>query len=252
MRVDKERLYSLRKKSEYDNAASDYIFTPISRAFSLLLVRTPFTPNQITVFWGLLMIFSSIALFFGNWYLNVLAGIGWIVAYALDFTDGDIARYKNITSNRGKYQDLVNHRATYPLLMFGAGFGAYSVGRTEFLGIQIEPVAYLVLGFLAGIGMIMIMDLGDIYNRSNPSDALESDFGSAAVEGKNVKNKKLFKFIMNINPLTFNNMMILILVCALLDIMDLFVIFYGIFYPLAAFFRYILLYRSIPARKNSN
>ncbi len=251
MKVDKERLSRTRPPSEYENASSRYIFTPISRAFTHLFARTSATPNQITIIWGVLMILSSLALFTGQWLPSVLGGIGWVVGYALDYTDGDIARYRDMKSPRGGYLDLVNHRATYPLMMFGIGFGAWMTGRTEILGIAIDPAAYLILGFLAGLGMIMIMDLGDIFNKVCPDNRLNSDKGSAAVEGSGFRNKRMFRILMNVNPLTFTNMMLLIPVFALIDWLEVFIIFYGIFYPVAAFARYIILYRMVPGVQGS-
>ena len=156
-----EKLVNVRKTSDYEYGSSKYIYTPLSRAFTRILLKTPATPNQITIFWGLLMILCSIAFAFGDVILGVLGGIGWVISYALDYTDGDIARYKDMKSKRGPFQDLVNHRATYPLLMFCIGYGAYSVGRTEFFGLSFEPIWYIILGFLAGIAMVMIMEIAD-------------------------------------------------------------------------------------------
>ncbi len=245
-KIDRERLYGVRKTSEYDNASARYVFTPLSRALSLLVVRLPVTPNQITIFWGLLMIVSSILLMTGDRVLSTIGGIGWIIAYALDYTDGDIARYKDMRSRRGGFQDRVNHRTTYPLLMFCAGFGVWHIGGYGLLDIPIDPVAYLILGFTAGLGMVMIVDLGANYNSCCPEAALEYDKGSAAVEGKHFGDQRLFRVIMNLNPLTFTNMKILLPIFAALGLMNVFVIFYGIFYPMAAFARYVMLYRMIP------
>ena len=246
MGVDRERLKKSDGTSNYSNASALHVYRPISRFFSMILLRLPVTPNQLTVFWGLLMIVSSILFFFNDYVLNIVGGIGWVVAYALDFSDGDIARYKNLKSKRGKYLDLVNHRATYPLMMFAIGFGQWSSGDTTLFGINIDPVAYLITGFLAGLGMIMIMDLGDIYNKSHPEGIIESDKGSAAVEGNRIKNQRMFRFVMNINPLTFTNMMLLIPVFAVLGYLEVFILFYGVFYPLASFGRYIMLGRMVP------
>lgn len=247
-----EKLVNVRKTSDYEYGSSKYIYTPLSRAFTRILLKTPATPNQITIFWGLLMILCSIAFAFGDVILGVLGGIGWVISYALDYTDGDIARYKDMKSKRGPFQDLVNHRATYPLLMFCIGYGAYSVGRTEFFGLSFEPIWYIILGFLAGIAMVMIMDLGDAYNKVYPEGSIDSDRGSAAVEGGNFKNRRLFKMVMNFNPLVFTNMMLLTPVFALIGLTDVFIIFYGIFYPIAAFFRYIMLYRKLPGVSKSS
>ena len=245
-KIDRVKLFGSRKISEYDNATSTYVFTPLSRILSLLIVRLPATPNQITIFWGLLMIASSILLMFGDRTLGMIGGIGWIIAYALDYSDGDIARYKEMRSRRGDFQDRVNHRTTYPLLMFCAGFGVWYSGITEVLGVSLDPAAFLILGFTAGLGMVSIIDLGANYNSCCPETALDRDKGSAAVEGKRFKNPKLFKVIMNLNPLTFTNMMLLLPIFAILGFMDIFIIFYGIFYPVAAFGRYVMLYRMVP------
>ncbi|MBQ8179842.1 MAG: CDP-alcohol phosphatidyltransferase family protein [Candidatus Methanomethylophilaceae archaeon] len=245
-KIDRERLFGVQTPSEYDNATSKYVFRPLSRIFSMILLRTPATPNQITIFWGLLMIASAALLFTGDRLLCVIGGLGWIVAYALDYSDGDIARYKDMRSVRGRFQDRVNHRTTYPILMFGAGFGAWVSGRTELFGITIDPAAYLILGFTAGLGMILIIDLGANYNNCCPDKALDRDKGTAAVEGKHFKNQRLFKVLMILNPLVFTNMMVLTPVFALLDMMDIYVLFYGVMYPLAAFARYVLLYRMVP------
>ncbi len=245
-KIDRAKLFGVRKTSEYDNASARYVFTPLSRMLSLIIVRLPVTPNQLTIFWGLLMIVSSILLMSGDRVLSTIGGIGWIIAYALDYTDGDIARYKDMRSKRGDYQDRVNHRTTYPLLMFCAGFGVWFSGGLGLLDIPIDPAAYLILGFTAGLGMVMIVDLGANYNDCCPEATLERSKGTAAVEGKHFKNQRIFRLIMNLCPLTFTNMKILLPIFAVLDLMSVFVIFYGIFYPLAAFTRYVMLYRTIP------
>ena len=246
-----EKLVKVRKTSDYEYGSSKYIYTPLSRLFTRILLKTPATPNQVTIFWGLLMILCSIAFAFGDLLLGVLGGIGWVISYALDYTDGDIARYKDMKSKRGPFQDLVNHRATYPLLMFCIGYGAYNIGRTEFFGIAFDPMWYIILGFLAGIAMVIIMDLGDAYNKVYPEGSIDSDRGSAAVEGGNVGNRRLFKAVMNFNPLVFTNMMLLTPIFALIGLTDVFIIFYGIFYPLAAFGRYVILYRRLPGVSKS-
>lgn len=245
-KIDRDKLFGVRKTSEYENASSKYIFTPLSRALSLAIVRLPITPNQLTIFWGLLMILSSILLMSGDRILCTVGGIGWVIAYALDYSDGDIARYKNMRSERGNYQDRVNHRTTYPILMFCAGFGVWACGGSGLFDLHIDPVAYLILGFTAGLGMVMIIDLGANYNSCCPEKTIERDEGSAAVEGKRFSNQRLFRLFMNLSPLTFTNMKILLPIFAILDLMNVFVIFYGIFYPLAAFARYVMLYRMVP------
>ena len=243
--IDKDRFEDSESEEAY--FIGKYVFIPLSNFFSKILIHTPITPNQLTIFWGLMMIASSIAFAFNNYVINIIAGVLWVVSYSLDCTDGTIARYKNIRSHRGKYYDLINHRATYPLLMFCIGFGMWQFGRTEFFGFTFDPALYLIMGFLAGAGMWMIMDLGECHNKAYPNELVENDSGSQYIEGKGV-NERTFFIIMSLNPLAFTNMMFLLPIFAALKALDIFILFYGLMYPVVSFARYIILARDIPAR----
>lgn len=227
------------------NFTNKHIIAPLGNYFSYIFIRLPITPNQLTAGWGILLILCSIAFAFGNYWLSIAAGIGWVIGYSLDFTDGTIARYKNMKSHKGPFIDMVNHRVSYFLLMFCAGFGAWKFGRTDFFGLYFNPDIYIVLGALAGLCMVLIMDYGEIYMDACPNNEIYDGRGAVNVEGRYAKNKKLFSFISNINPLTFTNMMCLIPIFAIFGIMDVFVIFYGILYPLATIFRYFTYLRII-------
>ena len=245
MPLDKEKFEKCVSEDEYFTAK--YVFVGLGKVFARILIRTPITPNQLTIFWGALMVVCSLAFVLHDYYISILAGIGWVVAYALDETDGMIARYKNMRSQRGKYYDMVNHRVTYPLMMFCIGFGVYRSGRDVLLGMPVNPLWFVILGFLAGLGMIIIMDLGECYNKSYPEGAVDNDKGSRAVEGKNFDQKK-YLLLMNLNPLTFTNMLCLIPIFALLNLMHIFILFYGVMYVLGAVARYVVLARAIPPR----
>ncbi len=194
------------------------------------------------------MIAASIAFIFNNYVISIIAGICWVLAYSMDGADGTIARYKNIKSYRGKYYDLINHRTTYPLLMFCIGLGMWRYGRTEFFGITIDPMIYIITGFLAGAGMWMIMDLRECHDSAYPYDSTDKDdYDTQCIEGKNV-SRKTFLIVMSLNPLSFVNMMFLLPIFAALKALDIFILFYGFTYPVFAFIRYIILARDIPPR----
>lgn len=245
MPIDKEKFKQCRTEDEY--LIAKYLYVPLSNFLSRILIRFPITPNQLTIFWGLMMVVCSIAFVFGDYVLSILAGVGWIVAYSLDESDGTIARYKGIFSKRGKFYDLINHRVSYPLLMFCIGIGLWHMGVDDVFGIEIRPVVFMIAGFLAGLGMLIIMDLGDCYNKAYPESKVDNDKGSMAVEGRNM-DRKTFVLMMSLNPLSFLNMMFLLPIFAALNCLHVFILFYGTLYPLAAFYRYTVLARSIPPR----
>ena len=245
MSIDKDKFEESKSTDSF--FISKYVFLTLGNVLAKLLIRTRITPNQVTIFWGLLMIICSISFVFNDCLISTLAGIGWIIAYALDDADGTIARYKNIKSKRGKYYDLINHRVTYPLLMFCIGLGLWYGNVTSLVFFDVTPDLFLITGFLAGLGMLIIMDLGECYNKAYPEKNIENDKGSVSIEGKNA-NPKTYYIFMSLNPLTFTNMMFLIPIFAVLNLLNIFIVFYGIMYPIAAFIRYIILARSIPAR----
>lgn len=249
-KADKQRLWDSLDHSPSINFCDRYVYNPIAYALLLVLVRTRVTPNQITYFWGALMLVCSIGFLFNDCLLNILCGIGWVVAYALDCADGPLARYTGIKSARGDYQDGINHRSTFPLMMFFIGYGAFVGGRAELFGFDIDPMYYLFLGFLAGISMVVIIDAGSVHDRVNPIEGFTANGGSLGIEGEKMKNRSLLKAAMMLNPLAFTNMMVLIPVFAAIDCLDIFIIIYGIAYPVGAFVRYISLLRKIPARKS--
>ena len=106
-----------------------------------------------------------------------------------------------------------------------------------------KDVYYIFFGVAAGISMSVFMDITPLYEKYKVGEkTFEDNKGSIGVEGNLVKNKDLFKKLMNFNPLVFTNMMIMLLVFACLDIMGWFIILYGIGYSLATVARILLVY----------
>ena len=72
MRLDAERF----RESVYPAggfASGEYIFGPLGIFFAKILVRTPVTPNQVTWFWGGMMVLSS--LLSGGSSLRICSGL---------------------------------------------------------------------------------------------------------------------------------------------------------------------------------
>lgn len=243
MQIDKERFHEYsRYPDEY--FSGQHIFGNLGRFFAWILIRTPVTPNQLTWFWGALMIVSPICYATGDHMLSIVGGALWIVAYALDYTDGVIAKYKDQRSARGAYLDMIIHRITYPMLMFCIGFGVYSAGGMDILDFEwFKDEYYLIFGVMAGISMSVFMDITPLYERFKSGErSFEDGKGSIGVEGALFDNKGLFRKLMNLNPLVFTNMMLLLLVFALFDLMGVFIILFGLGYALATVARIMIVY----------
>ena len=226
MEYDRDRLIKCLNYDGDLSASERYVYNSIAYCVIRgILIHTHIAPNKVTAFWGVLMLVSSLGFLLGDYRADILCGIGWVFAYALDCADGPWARYSGLKSRRGDYIDGVNHRATYPLVMFCIGYRVFSdlsySSIFEDVGLDVDPLAYLLLGVAAGICMVLIIDVGNIYNRICPEKAFASNAGIAEVESRNVKDKERFKKIMRFSPAAFTNMIALMPVFAALGRLDL-------------------------------
>jgi phosphatidylglycerophosphate synthase len=93
----------------------------ISPYITALLVRTPITPNQTTILWGVISAANSYVVYrvlTGDYVLLPVIPLVYILTYVLDCVDGEVARVKNMANPvGGKLLDGICHRATeYSLL----------------------------------------------------------------------------------------------------------------------------------------
>lgn len=245
MKIDNEKFRECFNP-EGDNFVGTYIFQPLGRFFARIFLHTPLTPNQITVFWGLLMAVSAFLLATGNYYLCIAGGILWVLSYSMDFSDGIVARYKNIRSSSGDFLDFMVHRYTYPLLMTCIGWGVFISGGTEFIKFDwFRNEYYILFGVLAGVSINIFMSIIPLYNNISKTETHLDKNGARAVEANFFKNQKMFDLLMSINPLVFTNMMVLIPICACLNILWLFIIFYAIGYFVVATVRAVTVFKKI-------
>jgi phosphatidylglycerophosphate synthase len=113
-----------------------------------LLIRTPITPNGVTWLMILVGVLAAAAL--------TLPGIGWaIVAFALiqcqlllDCSDGEVARWRGVSSPTGIYLDRVGHYLTESLLPVALGIradgGWHHLGGWTTLGLVISVLVLWV------------------------------------------------------------------------------------------------------------
>lgn len=104
---------------------SDHYIHQISFLFNQIFIRTNITPNQITflsLFVGLL---AAFLVSYGTSWLLIAGGILIILSYALDCCDGDIARYKKMTSKKGSWLDFISDEIKNSSFIFGITIGLF-------------------------------------------------------------------------------------------------------------------------------
>lgn len=111
--------------------------------FTWLLIRTPVTANQVTVFSIFVGVLAGLA--YGTARSPLLFFAGALLHqffYLLDHVDGQIARYRKSVSVTGIYLDYMAHYLVNASTVFGLGCGAYA---------ETGHVAYLFLAASAAL-----------------------------------------------------------------------------------------------------
>jgi len=86
------------------------IFSNVSVRLSYLLARTPITPNQVTALSAFIGLGGAVLIQESSYFTRILGILVWFLAYILDFSDGEIARFRNMSSQFGHWFDGVTDR----------------------------------------------------------------------------------------------------------------------------------------------
>lgn len=124
----------------------------LSYRLTLLLVRTPITPNQITALSLVSGLVGAGCFALGEWSWTIAGSLLLILGYTLDNCDGEIARLKNLSSSWGaRFDDLADW------LVDSAFFAALGYG----VAAQSANAIWLWLGLAAAAGATIdyIIDL---------------------------------------------------------------------------------------------
>jgi hypothetical protein len=132
----------------------------ITHWFSILVVKlignTRITPNQITFLSILVGLAATVFFLLGNPVSLLIGALLLEIFYIFDAVDGQLARYKGLSSVTGAYFDYISNHIIHPLIFFGIG-----IGLSSFDGNSI----YSVGGYFAGFGMIFMYVIYDVkYN----------------------------------------------------------------------------------------
>jgi phosphatidylglycerophosphate synthase len=121
-------------------------YRKLSLPITWLLVQTPITANQISVFWTLLGLISVGLLATGNYWWTIVGALSLQITAVLDRVDGEVARYKDNLTLVGKFIDLTGHSLIKSSLLIGISLGLY---RTQ------PSLWILLVGISGALGLIM-------------------------------------------------------------------------------------------------
>lgn len=109
----------LKCKRESDYVITLFITNEVSLGLTRFFLKTPITPNQVTITSILCGVFAGFLIGFGFF---LTGSMFLFVSHVLDCTDGNLARAKGSFSSSGKWLDMIGDRVTEMFLFCGAGF----------------------------------------------------------------------------------------------------------------------------------
>lgn len=120
----------LRRETQDRPDRHDFYMWGVARKLSVyvtwLAVRTPITPNQVTAIGIIFGVFGALMFSFPNPMFWVLGWLAANVYFILDQTDGEVARYKRMTTKFGYFLDEISHPIVNNALFLAAGLGLYA------------------------------------------------------------------------------------------------------------------------------
>ena len=118
----KALLQSLSKPGD-DGFISHYVNRPVSRRISEILVRTPISPNGISLMSFAVSIIGAILFCMGGYVWTILAALAIQLSSIVDGCDGEVARLRFRSSKFGGWFDTVLDRYGDTAIVAGVSFG---------------------------------------------------------------------------------------------------------------------------------
>lgn len=227
-----ESIKELRAICQSENPPHGYI-KHVSRRISIyttkLLLYTPITANQVTLLWILLGVASGILFSFGNYWYSIVAALLINLSEELDYVDGEIARYRGMSSPLGQYLDRLGHVIVYPTLFMGISYGVYNNFH--------NPIIF-IFGCLAFLFFTLVpnytfLSISRILQAHREEDAKKIKGIVKQPQLNEAKTPNLLSRIVGAIYLISSSSIVLLwlLVAAVLNSTQLFLIIFGILLP---------------------
>ena len=148
-----------------DGFVSRHLNRKISGRISRLLVRTPVTPNQISVATMLISFLATWFIASGDYLLLAVGGLLFQFASIVDGCDGEVAKLKFMNSRAGEWLDTLADNVSYLVYFVGVSYGAYRLAGESYI---------LTLGWTALVLDILSISLITLYLRHIGSGSIVS------------------------------------------------------------------------------
>ncbi|MHA1978235.1 MAG: CDP-alcohol phosphatidyltransferase family protein [Candidatus Hodarchaeales archaeon] len=151
----------MKTKKEFDEKITDgFISRHINRKLSrnlftplILRIYKKITPNQVSLMSFIISVFSSVLFFLSS---PLLGGVVVQLSSVLDGCDGEIARYKKMTSKTGNFLDAFFDRYADFFVLSGVFYYVLiHVANKTIFGLYFTLPLIVIISVLAIFGMLM-------------------------------------------------------------------------------------------------
>lgn len=113
-------------KTKEDEWWSSFVTAPLAILANYFAVEVPaITPNRITAASFLVAVLAAVCILIGGAFWFVAAAVLIHASHVLDCMDGQMARYRKVSSAIGSYYDRLTDQVQVTLWFGAAGFAAY-------------------------------------------------------------------------------------------------------------------------------
>lgn len=120
-----EHTFLLTLENPRDGLVDAYLNRRYSRLLTRLFLRTPLTPNQITVLSFLTGLLGASCFLFGSYGGSVLGALLLQFSTVLDCVDGEVARVKMLESPLGEWLDITLDTVVHIAIFLGVGVAVW-------------------------------------------------------------------------------------------------------------------------------
>lgn len=170
--VDSNRILAFRERCQkprhMEEIWSWFVLRRVSIYITLLLSRTPLTPNGISWFSLLFFALTGWLLLPGEPWGWLLAAISYNLGYLCDCMDGELARIKGVTSQRGVFLDTLIRALSIPVWSAAAFMVPSAFGWTEW-GLGAASWGYVMV-VVATLALLVPLSYNYVHVKTDEND----------------------------------------------------------------------------------
>ena len=199
MQIEDEKKIDQPSASYSDSPIIDrYIIRKISGFISGFLIRTPVTPNQVTIISLILGIISGVFFSLGEYTYTITAGLLYFLSTVFDQCDGEVARLKQMETEFGRKLDIIVDAIVNAVIVIGITIAVYT---------KTGSILVIIAGFFAMTGITISLLLVTYFSHNSKKN-------TGAKEMLDKLNNKDFFYIIMLLSVIFNQMIWFLLIMA--------------------------------------